>query len=309
MILAAVTLFVLKNTRFFSIAILFTIVLATACVSDSNNPIISSEQKSGGPEYSGIIITTDMAVGENKILFGVINRDGMPVPGLTSEIDAYFLVPKEDKRELKDSTIATFTSWPTTDGGIFSAELELDIPGFYEIDINYVSNDNAPIFAQASFTLKSNASTPALGSTAPGSVTHKASDVEDISHITSAPDPDLDLYELSIHEALEQNKPLVVVFATPAFCASATCGPQVGELTKVKQRIGDQANYIHVEVYKNPHLIEGQRPTGGLISAVDEWGLPTEPWTFIVDSHGLVQVKFEQFTTADEIETNLLKFL
>ena len=249
-----------------------------------------------------------MAVGETKILFGVINRDGMPVPGLTSEIDAYFLVPEEE-RELIDSTVATFTSWPTTDGGIFSAELELDIPGFYEIDINYISNDNAPIFAQASFTLKSNASTPALGSTAPASVTHKASDVEDISHITSSTDPDLDLYELSIHEALEQNKPLVVVFATPAFCASATCGPQVGELTKVKQRIGDQANYIHVEVYKNPHLIEGQRPTGGLISAVDEWGLPTEPWTFIVDSHGLVQVKFEQFTTADEIEAELLEFL
>ena len=308
MILAPVTLSGLKNTRGFFISILFTIELVTACVSDSNNPIISSEQKSGGPEYSGIIITTDMAVGKTRILFGVVNRDGMPIPGLTSEVNAYFLVP-EQERELIDSTVATFTSWPTTDGGIFSAELELDIPGFYEIDINYISNDNAPIFAQASFTLKSNASTPALGSTAPASVTHKASDVEDISHITSSTDPDLDLYELSIHEALEQNKPLVVVFATPAFCASATCGPQVGELTKVKQRVGDQANYIHVEVYENPHLIEGQRPTGGLISAVDEWGLPTEPWTFIVDSHGLVQVKFEQFTTADEIEAKLLEFL
>ncbi|GIT69480.1 MAG: hypothetical protein Ct9H300mP27_05840 [Chloroflexota bacterium] len=105
MILAAVTLFVLKNTRFFSIAILFTIVLATACVSDSDNPIISSEQKSGGPEYSGIIITTDMAVGENKILFGVINRDGMPVPGLTSEIEPISW-SRRRKRELKDSTIA-----------------------------------------------------------------------------------------------------------------------------------------------------------------------------------------------------------
>ena len=309
MILALIALFGLKNTRVFGISILFTIVLATACVSDSNDPIISSEQKSGGPEYSGIIITTDMAVGKTRILFGVVNRDGMPVPGLTSEINAYFLVPEEDKRELKDSTIATFTSWPTTDGGIFSAELELDIPGFYEIDINYISNNNTPIFAQASFKLKSNASTPALGSTAPASVTHKASDVEDISHITSSPDPDRDLYELSIHEALEQNKPLVVVFATPAFCASATCGPQVGELTKVKQRVGGRANYIHIEVYENPHLIGGQRPAGGLIAAVDEWGLPTEPWTFIVDSHGLVQVKFEQFTTADEIEANLLKFL
>ncbi|MEC9272727.1 MAG: hypothetical protein VYB63_07375, partial [Chloroflexota bacterium] len=69
------------------------------------------------------------------------------------------------------------------------------------------------------------------------------------------------------------------------------------------------ANYIHVEVFEDPHLAEGQRPTGGLIAAVDEWGLPTEPWTFIIDGQGLVQVKFEQFTAADEIEARLLEIL
>ena len=141
------------------------------------------------------------------------------------------------------------------------------------------------------------------------SITHKATDAEDISHITSSTDPDLDLYELSIHEALEQDKPLVVVFATPAFCASATCGPQVGELTKVKQRIGNRSNYIHVEVFEDPHLFDGQRPRGGLIAAVSEWGLPTEPWTFIIDSQGIIRGKFEQFTTADEIEARLLDIL
>ena len=285
------------------------ILLAAACASNANNPIISSEQKSGGPDYSGIIITTDMAVGKSRILFGVVDRDGMPVPGLTSKIDAYFLVPGKDQRELKDSKTAAFTRWPTTESGVFSAELELNTPGFYEIDINYTSNDNEPIFAQASFALKAETSTPGLGSRAPASVTHKASDAEDISHITSSTDPDLDLYELSIHEALEQDKPLVVVFATPAFCASATCGPQVGELTKVKQRIGNRSNYIHVEVFEDPHLVDGQRPRGGLIAAVSEWGLPTEPWTFIIDSQGIIRGKFEQFTTADEIEARLLDIL
>ncbi|MCI0864777.1 MAG: thioredoxin family protein, partial [Chloroflexi bacterium] len=122
-------------------------------------------------------------------------------------------------------------------------------------------------------------------------------------------EPDLDLYEFSIHEALEQDKPLVIVFATPAFCVSATCGPQVGELTKVKESVGDRAIYIHVEVFENPHLVEGQRPTGGLVPAVDEWGLPTEPWTFVIDRKGLVHAKFEQFTTAGEIEAKLLELL
>ena len=285
------------------------LLLIAACSSGSDDPIISSEQQAGGPEYSGIIITTDMAVGVNRILFGVINRDGMPVPGPTSEVGAHFLVPREDARELKDSATAEFVSWPTSVGGVFVAEFDLDVAGAYEIDIDFTSNDGTPIFAQTSFIVKEEPSTPAIGSPAPASVTHTAAGTDDISHITSSPEPDLDLYELSVHEALEQDKPLVIVFATPAFCVSATCGPQVGELSKIKERVGDRANYIHVEVFEDPHLIEGDRPTGGLVPAVDEWGLPTEPWTFIIDSQGLVQAKFEQFTTAEEIEAKLLEIL
>ena len=285
------------------------LLLIAACSSGSDDPIISSEQQAGGPEYSGIIITTDMAVGVNRILFGVINRDGMPVPGTTSEVGAHFLVPREDARELKDSATAELVSWPTSGGGVFVAEFDLDVAGAYEIDIDFTSNDGTPIFAQTSFIVKEEPSTPAIGSPAPASVTHTAAGTDDISHITSSPEPDLDLYELSVHEALEQDKPLVIVFATPAFCVSATCGPQVGELSKIKERVGDRANYIHVEVFEDPHLIEGDRPTGGLVPAVDEWGLPTEPWTFIIDSQGLVQAKFEQFTTAEEIEAKLLEIL
>jgi hypothetical protein len=285
------------------------LMLAAACSSDSGDPIISSEQQSGGPEYSGIIITTDLAVGESRVLFGVIDRDGMPVPGAAAEVGAYFLVPREDTRELKDSVTASFTSWPTAVGGVFVADFDLDTAGAYEIDANYTSNDGTTIFAQASFIVAEETSTPAIGSLAPASVTHTAGDAEDISHITSSAEPDLDLYELSIHEALEQNKPLVVVFATPAFCVSATCGPQVGELTKVKESVGYRANYIHVEVFEDPHMVEGQRPTGDLVPAVNEWGLPTEPWTFVINGQGLVQAKFEQFTTAQEIEARLLEIL
>ncbi|PKB70441.1 MAG: hypothetical protein BZY87_10780, partial [SAR202 cluster bacterium Io17-Chloro-G6] len=277
--------------------------------SDSEDPIISSEQQAGGPDYSAIIITTDMAVGHSRILFGIVDREGMPVPAESSEVAAYFLVPREDSRELKDSVTAQFVSWPTAVGGVFVLEVDLDAAGVYEIDVNATSTDGTPIFAQANFILKETASTPEVGSFAPASVTHTGAEVDDLSHITSSPEPDPGLYRFSIHEALQQGKPLAVVFATPAFCVRATCGPQVGELSKVKDKVGDQANYIHVEVFESPHLLEGGRPAGGLVPAVDEWGLPTEPWTFIIDAQGLVYAKFEQFTTAEEIEAKLREIL
>ncbi|MDA0264659.1 MAG: hypothetical protein O3A93_08440 [Chloroflexi bacterium] len=285
------------------------LLLVAACASGSDDPIISDAQEAGGPEYSGIVITTDMAVGHNRLKFGIINREGMPIPSESAEVSVNLLVPGEDTRVPKDTATARFIDWPTSVGGVFVAEVELDTAGAYQMDINTTTKDGAAVFAQASFQVQEESKTPAIGSPAPASVTLTAAKAEDITHITSSLEPDVDLYEFSIDEALQQDKPLVIVFATPAFCVSATCGPQVGELTKVKESLGARANYIHVEVFQDPHLIEAQRPTGGLVPAVSEWGLPTEPWTFIVDSKGLVRAKFEQFTTAEEIERTLLEIL
>ncbi len=285
------------------------LLLATACSSDTGNLIISSEIEPGGPEYSGVVITQDIAVGNNRLLFVVIDREGMPVKGASPDVGVYFLTPKGDARELRQTVNAKFVAWSTAAGGVFSTEIDLIEGGLYQLDINLTSSNGVEIFAQTNILVQDDSQTPAVGTAAPASVTYKAGDKEDLSQITSALIPDPDLYQLSINEALQQGKPLVVVFATPAFCVSATCGPQLEELAKVKDVIGNRANFIHVDVFEDPHLIEGGRPTGDLVPAVLEWGLPTEPWTFIVDKNGLISAKFEQLATATEIETKLLEIL
>ena len=285
------------------------LLLATACSSDTGNPIISSEIEPGGPEYSGVVITQDIAVGSNRLLFVVIDREGMPVKGVSPNVGVYFLTPEGDTRELRQTVNAKFVAWSTAAGGVFSTEIDLIEGGLYQLDINFTSSNGVEIFAQTNILVQDDPQTPAVGTAAPASVTYKAGDKEDLSQITSALIPDPDLYQLSINEALQQGKPLVVVFATPAFCVSATCGPQLEELAKVKDVIGNRANFIHVDVFEDPHLIEGGRPTGDLVPAVLEWGLPTEPWTFIVDKNGLISAKFEQLATATEIETKLQEIL
>ena len=287
------------------------LLLAVSCSSKFEEAIISNEQKSGGPEYSGVVITQDIAVGINRLLFVVLDREGMPVTvkGNKSNVDLYFLGLEEDSRELRGSVTADLATRTDVTGGIFSTEIDVDESGIYQIDITFTSDDDIPIFAQANILVKKESETPAIGSAAPPSVTYTLNDKKHLSHITSAREPDPDLYQLSINDALKHDKPVVIVFATPAFCVSATCGPQVGELTKVKETLGGQANFIHVEVYEDPHLIEGDRPTMTLIPAVAEWNLPTEPWTCIVDKNGLISAKFEQFTTADEIKAKLLEIL
>ena len=262
-----------------------------------------------GPEFGVIVISTDLALGANRVIFGVVDREGMPVRAPQAQVQAAYFVPGQEATEVRASAIAQFMRWPTGSQGIFSTNLELDTPGFWQLEVSVVSEDRGLVEAVGAFQVKEKSDTPSIGDPAPASVTPTLAGVADIATITSSPVPDPDLYRLSVHQALEARKPLVVVFATPAFCVTATCGPQVQVVSQLKERFQDQANFIHVEVFEDPHLIEGGRPAGGFVPSVAEWNLPTEPWTFVLDQAGRVRAKFEAFTTEEELASALEEVL
>jgi peroxiredoxin len=78
---------------------------------------------------------------------------------------------------------------------------------------------------------------------------------------------------------------------------------------ELKAEYSDKANFIHIEVYDNPDEIEGDLNNAIVSPVLAEWGLPSEPWTFIVDEDGLIQAKFESFATREELETALTAVL
>ena len=71
-------------------------------------------------------------------------------------------------------------------------------------------------------------------------------------------------------------------------------------------RYAGQASFVHVEVYRDPHRINPADPTRELVPAVDEWGLVSEPWTFVVGSDGRITDRFEQYVPPQILETALL---
>ena len=287
------------------------VLLAAGCASgDAPTAIVvPPTEEFGGPQFSAIVISSDLAVGDDKRLsFGVINRDGMPVRAAQAQLRTYLWPEGQDERQPKSTYTAQFQEWNAA-VGVFIASVSFDAAGLWELEADLTA-DGAAITASSHFTVKETSDTPNIGDPAPASVTLTAADVADLSHITSDPAPDPGYYRLSVHQALEQGLPFVVVFATPKFCVSATCGPQLQELRDLKERYAGRANFIHVEVFKDPHLIEGGRPSSeDIVPAAKEWGLPTEPWTFVVDGQGRVAAKYEQFTPAAVIEAALLAAL
>lgn len=104
-----------------------------------------------------------------------------------------------------------------------------------------------------------------------------------------------DMHGQTIAQAVTSGKPSVIILGTPAYCSSRTCGPALDVAKALKQKYGDKASFVHVEIY------EGLRP-GPYVQAVRDWNLPSAPWIFVVDREGKVSAKFEAMISAEELE-------
>jgi hypothetical protein len=271
----------------------------------------------GGPEFSAILVNSDLAVGVNRVAFGLVDRDNMPVRTAQAQVETVYFPPGVDEGVVRQTATAEFRTWPAGQRGVYVTTLDFDVPGegtketpaLWGLRITAMDDEGKTIEAQTVARVAARSKSPGLGQPAPRSVTPTVADHPDLSTISSAPVPDPDLYRLSVHEALDDGKPLVVTFSTPAFCVTATCGPQLDVITGLKEQHGGAVNFVHVEVVGDPHLLNEGRPAARWVPAVEEWGLLSEPWTFVVDRDGLVRAKFEQFTPAQDIEAALLEVL
>jgi hypothetical protein len=126
---------------------------------------------------------------------------------------------------------------------------------------------------------------PRAGDQAPQIHTPTADDVGgDLSQITTRIPPDTQ-NKVDYADALGK-EPIVLLFATPQFCQSRVCGPVVDVAEQVKEEYGDEAAFIHMEIYKDnkPPVTRSQ---------VRAFHLPTEPWLFAIDRRGRVSSVIE----------------
>ena len=254
------------------------------------------------------VISTDLSVGPNRLAFFLLDSHSEPLSSSVSSVSTYYPTGASGGKP-GEVAIARFRRWPLGGLGVYTTNLSFPEAGTWTLTVVVTEPDGPNQFAQLDVEIKEVGLTPAIGSPAPPSRNKTSRDVGSLEELTTARPPDPDLYTMTIADALSTGVPLVVVFATPAFCETATCGPQVGVIAEIKDRYKDRANFIHVEIFENPHEIQGEPDKANASPAVEEWGLQTEPWTFIVDERGLIAAKFEAFTTAEEIEEALDKLL
>jgi hypothetical protein len=178
---------------------------------------------------------------------------------------------------------------------IYVVHLRIPAPGKYWVLAKPVGGQ--PIQGLGNIIARKSTFSPALGSRAYPSKTPTLSSASgSASSITTRRPPDRDLLRYSVAASLAAHKPFVIVFATPKFCTSRTCGPVVDVVDAVRKRLaGSGIRFIHVEIYK------GNDPSKGFNRWVRQWRLPTEPWVFLVGSDGRILAKFEGSVSVAEL--------
>jgi hypothetical protein len=246
---------------------------------------------------------------ENRLPFGLFDLDRSPVWGPTvmylSEgtsapasgpiiVTAHDLqVPEKFRSKTSESDYGTIGN------GFYAVTFKAPkVPKLNVLTLTKAGNGMQA--AATGLVLTKDDPAPAPGEKVPAADTPTLDSVNgDASKIDTRIPPDT-MHDISLKDALplakKQNKPIVLIFATPALCASRVCGPVVDVASEVQAKEGDNVIWIHNEIYKENDVNKGYRPQ------VKEFGLTSEPFTFVISPQGKVVAQLQGPFVADELE-------
>jgi len=306
------------------LAAVLALVVATACGGDGGGGA-SQATSTGSAEIKAVIISSDLAIGPNRFMVGLVTPDSEVITD--AQVQFGFFKLSGDQGELGSEAQATVIKmtrgivWEKPDGtretvesgetAAYVVEVEFDEAGDWGVRVTGTRSGKPFDPMNIQFTVTEAPSSIAIGSAAPKSVQLTLNDVSDLSDIDTADPPDPEWHRMTIADAVTSGKPVAIAFTTPGFCQTQMCAPMTQELAMLYEKYKDRMIFVHVEPYFLDRMRAGQCPNLGecAVPTMEEWGLQTEPWIFIVDAEGKVAAKFEAFVMMDEVEAAFQRLL
>lgn len=180
----------------------------------------------------------------------------------------------------------TTTSDPDAATVVYSSEVDFPSDGEWRIVALVKQGDETTATLLPSASVGEFKGVPQVGQKAPLIHTPTPSDAGgDLSEITTRIPPDTQ-NRVDYADVLG-DEPIILLFATPQFCQSRVCGPVVDVAEQVKEQYGDEAAFIHMEIYNDNDPSKDPRPQ------VRAFHLPSEPWLFAIDRRGTIRAVIE----------------
>lgn len=262
--------------------------------------------------YSGVLGASEFTTGANRFPFALADRDGAFLEGADVSVrfskldggEARFHAESPAQWRVMAAAPPHSPAHSHADG---ETHLRLDYAGFYTADAafpepgvwtaEFATADGTPP-RRSVFEVAAEGSAPRTGEAAPRTANPTIRDVAAFAELSTRAVERDELHNVSVAEALDAGEPFVVFFASPQFCVSALCGPVTETLAQAREELGGAVEFIHIE----PWDLDAARNEGRLVPSAEmaEWGLETEPWTFVVGSDGRIAARFQGPVSRDE---------
>ena len=112
------------------------------------------------------------------------------------------------------------------------------------------------------------------------------------------------LHEASLDAALNEHRPLAVLFATPALCESRTCGPDLDVLLTQVPAFQDKVRFVHVEVYRSLQASEAN-----LTDGMRAYHLDFEPVLYLAAPDGTIKDRLDGPFDIQEAKASLTRLV
>ena len=300
------------NPRFRAPAVVAALLLALATVAacaPAATPAASAPNGSAASaDIYPVMISSELIVGENRVLFSFQDVSGAPIAKPNRTVEISFTGPNGEAVSAENGQFI----WSIENAvGIFVTHATFPSAGNWMASFTTVAPGSPEQTIPFSFDVKAKASAIQKGQPAPSVDTPTLADVGgDVTKISTDTNPDPAFYQTSVADALAAHKPFVLVFATPKFCQTKTCGPTLDKVKAVAAKHPD-VTFINVEPYLLQDVDGQLQPTldakGNLqpAPATTAYGLLSEPFVFVVGGDGKVKASFELIFTPEEIDAAL----
>ena len=132
------------------------------------------------PEASALQValgSTDLSVGENRLTFGLIDRDTGPVRDVPVVVSTFRLKPRGPEGPVQ-TVDGVFRKWPVAPSGVYTAHVSFDDAGAWGIGVSAALGDGAVRSGSVRVEVRETSVTPPVGSPAPASRSKTLSDVD-----------------------------------------------------------------------------------------------------------------------------------